>query len=114
MKIRKREIKIYMNSNGYAPFEEWRRGLSIQARVRIQTRVDRGMAGNFGDYKYLKDGVFEFRIHVLSGLRIYFGQDGNEIVVLLCGGSKKTQKQDIKKAKEYWQDYLRRKLNNVH
>lgn len=63
------------------------------------------MLGNLGDYRSVGDGVFELRIKYGSGYRIYFGQIGLTIVLLLCGGDKSTQEKDIRLAKEYWGNY---------
>ncbi len=65
--------------------------------------------GNPGDWKALGDGVFELRIDHGPGYRVYFGQQGFEIVVLLAGGTKSTQQRDIKRAKEYWHEYQENK-----
>jgi putative addiction module killer protein len=62
-----------------------------------------------GDYKSVGDGVFELRFSFGAGYRVYFGEVGDTLVILLCGGSKKTQPKDIAKAKEYWQAYLNEK-----
>jgi len=66
-------------------------------------------AGNFGDCKSVGGGVWERRIHFEKGYRVYFGKDGNELVILLRGGTKRRQQSDIAEAKEYWPDYKRRK-----
>jgi putative addiction module killer protein len=71
-----------------------------QAKARILARIDRAESGNFGDHKLLSDGVYEMRIHYATGYRVYFMQRGIEIVVLLAGGDKTTQQQDINKAIE--------------
>jgi putative addiction module killer protein len=80
----------------------------MAARVAIQRRVDRLTLGNFGDHKACRDGVWELRIDFGPGYRIYYSQSGKEIVLLLCGGSKRTQASDIDQAVIYWQDYQRR------
>ena len=71
-------------------------------------RLDRIKLGNLGDYRSVAQGVFELRIDYGPGYRVYFGQVGLTIVLLLCGGDKSTQQQDIGKAQEYWRDYERR------
>ena len=65
--------------------------------------------GNYGDCKPAGAGIFELRLHLGPGYRIYFGQEKQTLVILLMGGDKQTQERDILKAQEYWKDYLRRK-----
>ncbi len=65
--------------------------------------------GNFGDSKSVGEGVHELRLTFGPGYRVYFGKDGPDIVLLLCGGTKREQSMDIRTAQEYWQDYRRRK-----
>jgi len=65
--------------------------------------------GNFGDVKPVGRGVLERRIDFGPGFRIYFGQDGRKLIVLLVGGTKKRQQRDVEQAKAYWTDYKRRK-----
>jgi len=71
---------------------------------RFQAKLRGVQNGNFGSCESVGDGVFELKIHFGTGYRIYFGQDG-DLVILLCGGTKDTQTRDIKTAKEYWEDY---------
>ena len=75
----------------------------IRARLR---RIERG---NFGDYKRVGEGVLEARLHFGPGYRIYFAQDGHNLVLLLCGGDKSTQENDVETAKAYWEDYQERR-----
>lgn len=74
-------------------------------RRRILQRLRRVEVGNYGDYKSLKDGVFELRLMFGSGYRIYFAEQGETVVILLCGGDKSTQPKDIESAKNYWKEY---------
>ena len=74
----------------------------IDARL---TRVERGL---LGETNWIGNGVFELKIRVGPGYRIYFGRHGRRLIIVLCGGDKGTQKKDIKKAVLYWEDYLRR------
>jgi putative addiction module killer protein len=105
-----REIFHYQTADSKDPFADWFRGLrDSQARYRIRARLDRALTGNFGDTKLVETGVWELRFHFGPGYRIYFGLDGNVLVILLCGGDKSTQDGDIKRAREYWTDYMRRK-----
>lgn len=103
---RPRTVIRYCARNGTEPFSEWFDGLrSIDTQVRLLRRIDRMKNGNYGDFKSLKDGVFELRLTFGPGYRVYFGEDGDTIVVLLCGGDKSTQKKDIETAKAYWKEY---------
>ena len=104
--VQPREIRYYRTLNGQSPFIEWLE--SIQDRKtqrRIRTRIERLKFGNFGDVKFIDEGVFEIRLHFGAGYRIYFGKVDNTIVLLLCGGDKSSQTRDIEQAKTYWQEY---------
>lgn len=80
-------------------FDIWFTGLrDLRARVRIQARIDRAGLGNFGDSAPVGEGVSEMRIHYGPGYRVYFAQRGLEVVILLAGGDKSSQSQDIKRA----------------
>jgi putative addiction module killer protein len=79
------------------------------AQGRILARLERVRLGLLGDYKSVGDGVSELRIDTGPGYRVYFGQHGGTIVVLICGGSKASQKKDIVAAKAFWNDYRSRK-----
>ena len=105
MEFRPRELRIYSTGNGREPFSEWLEKLSAGYRAIIRSRLNRIILGNFGDAKSLGDGVHELRIDVGPGYRVYYGIDGMTIVLLLCGGDKSTQVRDIKRAKEYWNEY---------
>lgn len=95
------------------PFSNWLRGLrDVQARARIRTRIDRLALGNMGDHRALDGGVYELKIDWGPGYRVYFGKVGNAIVLLLCGGDKRTQQQDIKTAKTYLKEYLDAQKNH--
>jgi putative addiction module killer protein len=80
----------------------------VTARIAVDRRVNRIELGNFGDHKFCRDGVWELRIDVGPGYRVYYAVSGKEIVLLLCGGDKRTQDNDISRACEYWQDWQRR------
>ncbi|BAZ53778.1 hypothetical protein NIES4103_64610 [Nostoc sp. NIES-4103] len=109
MEIQPREIRAYLTVDGRNPFDEWLGSLrDIKAKAKIRVRLDRVEDGNLGDYKFVGEGVFELRIDYGPGYRIYFAQEGTTVILLLCGGDKSTQEQDIRKAQEYWQDYRSR------
>lgn len=91
-----------------SPYQEWEENLSLQEQAIVWNRLQRIRLGNFGDAKRLQGvgkGLYELRIHSGPGWRIYYGKEGDSIIILLCGGDKKTQKRDIAKAAKYWLDY---------
>lgn len=109
MEATERDIEIYTTEDGKAPFTEWINSVrDIRAQAKILVRLDRVRLGNFGDYDSVGEGVEELRINYGPGYRVYFGQIGSKVVLLLCGGDKSTQKQDIRQARIYWKDYRRR------
>lgn len=104
------EIREYQTADGYSPFADWLGHLcDVRARRRIVARLDRMQAGNRGDWKAVGAGVFELRIDSGPGYRVYCGQDGATLVLLLCGGEKRTQQRDIEVAHAYWKDYKTRR-----
>src|SRR6266508_699515 len=104
-----RALELYVTEEGRAPFTEWLDSLrDMRGRVKIRTRLNRIRLGNFGDSSNLGEGVEELRIDFGPGYRVYFGQAGTKVVLLLCGGDKSTQTQDILQAKTYWKDYQKR------
>jgi putative addiction module killer protein len=104
------EVKEYQTAAGRVPLTEWLDELRDPvSRARIVARLDRLKAGLFGDWKSIGDGVFELRIDVGPGFRVYYGQEGKTLVLLLCGGDKRTQTKDIGNAHTYWKDYQARK-----
>ncbi|MDE0089386.1 MAG: type II toxin-antitoxin system RelE/ParE family toxin [Candidatus Poribacteria bacterium] len=106
-----REVRVYQTSDGQEPFNEWLTSIrDIETQARIRARLERLEDGNLGDYQSVGEGVFELRIHFGAGYRIYFGQVGNTIVLLLCGGDKSSQRRDIERAKTYWLEYKREHL----
>jgi putative addiction module killer protein len=110
LEIRQREIEEYLDENGKSPFREWILSLKdIKTRARIRMRVNRLWLGNFGDCRFLGNGVYELKIDLGPGYRIYLGRESDVILILLCGGDKKNQRKDIVKAKKLWQDYVRRR-----
>jgi putative addiction module killer protein len=78
------------------------------AKTAVVRQVNRIEQGNFGDYKFCRDGVWELCIDVGAGYRVYYAIAGQQIVLLLCGGDKRTQDKDIERACTYWQDWQRR------
>ena len=103
------EILEYLTEDGHNPFREWLETLNDrEARARVRVRINRIRLGNFGDSKSVGSGISELRIPYGPGYRVYFGKQGNTVVVLLCAGDKRTQQRDIEVAQERWQEYLRR------
>ena len=107
MEISAREIVLLQTSNGKAPFEIWFNSIKDKSFQRsIDARLTRIADGNFGDHKSVGSGVFELRIPRGPGLRVYYGLDGANIVVLIGGGDKSSQRKDIIRAQELWEEYL--------
>jgi len=104
-----KELHVYVTEDGRSPFSEWLASLRDgKARAKIRVRLDRVSLGNMGDCHGIGEGIQELRIDYGPGYRVYFGQRGATIVLLLCGGDKSTQAKDIELAKQYWDDYRRR------
>ncbi|MGH1370344.1 MAG: type II toxin-antitoxin system RelE/ParE family toxin [Maritimibacter sp.] len=103
------ELVLYVTEEGKVPFEDWFNKLDTAAALKVRTALARIETGNLGDVKPVGQGVSERRITFGPGYRVYFGQDGDKLVILLCGGTKKRQSKDIEKAKASWDDYKSRK-----
>lgn len=102
-------LKVYESKSGKLPFHDWLIALSDEkTRQIIRARLGRMELGNFGHCEPVGTGISELKIDFGPGYRIYFTLTGKTIVLLLCAGNKKTQSKDIKKAKEYFQDYKMR------
>lgn len=103
------EIRRYQLENGYVPVDEWLGSLPDKVAVAaIRVRIRRLESGNFGDCKPVGEGVSELRIDVGAGYRLYHARHGKKLIILLCGGDKKSQQSDISRAKAYWADWKRR------
>ncbi len=103
------EVFRYQSEDRKEPFTEWLYSLrdkQVQAKIRV--RLKRLEASNFGDCDAVGEGVQELREHLGAGYRVYFSRHEQSVVILLCGGTKKSQSADIKTAKEYWADWKRR------
>lgn len=104
--IQAKQIIIYADENGHEPYCSWIDNLKDKkGQQRIRARIRRLGEGLYGDCNSVGEGVSELRMFFGPGYRIYFGEDADNIVVLLCGGDKDSQSRDIKNAKEYWGDY---------
>ena len=101
-----KQVIVYQDGNGKEPFTDWLNDLRDQkSRRAVLKRIGRLEHGLYGDCKPIGEGVSELRIFLGSGYRVYFGEEDDHIVVLLCGGDKGSQHKDIKAAKAYWKEY---------
>ena len=99
----------YQREDGREPFTEWLNGMRDKvAQARIRIRLRQVQTGNLGDCEPVGEGVTELRVHVGPGYRVYCGRQGKSVVILLCGGDKRSQPADIKQAKALWHDWKRR------
>jgi putative addiction module killer protein len=100
------EIQHYLLPDGQDTFTNWLVKLKdTTAKIAIVRRVNRIELGNFGDHKFCRDGVSGLRIDVGAGYRVYYAISGKRIVLLLCGGDKRTQSADINRACQYWRNW---------
>ena len=104
------EVLHYLTEDGADLYQDWIDRLrDLRARVAVDRRVERLVNGNFGDRKFCRDGVWELRIDVGPGYRVYYAQAGSTLVLLLCGGDKRSQDRDITQAVACWDDFQRRR-----
>ncbi len=99
----------YLDERGGSPFAHWFDGLHAIAAAKVATALYRLEQGNFSRVEGIGGGVYECKINFGPGYRVYFGKDGEALIILLGGGSKKRQQADISAALSCWQDYKRRK-----
>lgn len=99
----------YLSASGSSPFAEWFEGINAQAAAKVTIALARIELGNLSNVKTVGGGVLEYRIDFGPGYRVYFGRDGDTLVVLLAGGSKSRQQNDIEAAQSRWQDYKKRR-----
>ena len=104
------KLVVYVTEEGKTPFDDWFDNLDTMAALKVRTALARIETGILGDVKPVGQGVSERRITFGPGYRVYFGKDGDTLVILLCGGTKKRQSKDIEQAKAFWDDYKNRKL----
>ncbi|MDT8399517.1 MAG: type II toxin-antitoxin system RelE/ParE family toxin [Pseudomonadales bacterium] len=102
-------VREYQLEDGGHPFSDWFVTLDVQAALKIRTAVARMECGNFSNAKSVGQGVSEYKLDFGPGYRVYFGKDGDTLVILLGGGTKKRQSKDIEAAQRLWQEYKRRK-----
>jgi putative addiction module killer protein len=99
----------YLDEDGRSPFARWFARLDARAAAKVVAALARIEQGNLSNLKVVKAGVHEFRIDWGPGYRIYLGRDGDVLVILLGGGTKRRQQKDIEAARASWSDYKRRK-----
>ena len=105
-KAKPKTVKLYEDVNGNKPFVDWIEGLrDVIGRKRILARIKRLGQGNFGDCESVGEGVSELRLFFGPGYRVYFGEQNNDIIILLIGGDKSSQGKDIEVAKAYWKEF---------
>jgi putative addiction module killer protein len=103
------DVREYLDAKGVSPYAAWFNRLNPQAAARVATGLTRLAGGNFSNVKGVGSGMFEYKIDFGPGYRIYFGKDGERLVILLGGGTKNRQQRDVAAALANWQDYRRRK-----
>lgn len=102
-------VALYETEDGKVPFERWFLSLGVKAALKVRTAIAQMEVGNLGDRRSVGGGIWERRIHFEKGLRLYFAKDGDDLVLLFCGGTKSRQQSDIDEAKRYWKEYKKRK-----
>jgi putative addiction module killer protein len=103
------EVREYLDTKGRSLYAEWFDGLNAEAAAKVTTAVTRISLGNFSNVEGVGSGVLEYKLDFGPGYRIYFGKDGETLVILLGGGTKRRQQRDINAALANWHDYKRRK-----
>ena len=103
------DVLLYEQENGRSPFADWFADLDRQAAAKVTIAIERLRHGNFSNVKGVGAGVQEYRIDWGPGYRLYLGRDGEKLVLLLTGGTKRRQDADIERAKELWTEYKRRR-----
>lgn len=102
-------IKEYLCPDGISYFGRWFERLNAMAASKVRVALARLEMGNFSNVKSLGAGVWEIKIDYGPGYRVYYGKEGEKIVILLAGGIKKTQQRDINKAQDLWSEFKKRK-----
>jgi putative addiction module killer protein len=103
------EVREYLDRSDHSPFAAWSDRLNREAAAKVAAALARIQQGNFSSAKGVGAGVYEYRIDFGPGYRIYFGKDGDRLVILVGGGTKKRQHDDIATALTRWHDYKQRK-----
>ena len=103
------DVREYVDTAGRSPFAKWLNALNVQAAAKVATALERISDGNLSNVRPVGSGVLEYKIDFGPGYRIYFARDGDRLLILLAGGTKKRQREDIQQAKVNWADYRKRK-----
>ena len=103
------DVREYLAADGSSPYRKWFNSLNAQAAAKVAITSTRIEQGNLSNAKSVGAGLHEYCIDFGPGYRIYFGRDGDRLVILLGGGTKKRQQEDIRRAQALWVDYKRRK-----
>jgi putative addiction module killer protein len=103
------EIRHYLTPEGKDPYGQWRQGIrDTKVAIAVDRRINRVELENLGDHRFCRDGVWELRIDIGPGYRIYYAISGTRMVLLLTAGDKRTQSADIDRACAYWRDWQQR------
>jgi putative addiction module killer protein len=102
------QVLEYLDPQGRSAYGAWFENLNANAAAKVAAAIYRFAKGNFSNVKGVGEGVFERRIDFGPGYRIYFGKDGESVVILLGGSGKQRQREAIAAARERWSDYKRR------
>ena len=103
------EVREYIDERGISPFGRWFDDLDAAAATKVRTALARMETGNLSNVRGVGGGVLEYRIRFGPGYRVYFGRDGETLIILLAGGTKRRQQDDIEDARSLWEEYKRRK-----
>ena len=107
------EVREYLDAQDRSPFAKWFDGLNARAAAKVATALVRMEQGNLSNVKGIGSGVSEYRIDFGPGYRVYFGRDGDTLIILLGGGTKKRQERDIRAAHALWREYRQRKRREI-
>ena len=105
------QVEEYLREDGTSPYEEWFMGLDTISAAKITIVKLKIEQGNLSKVKWF-GGIGEYRLDWGPGYRVYIGKDGDKLIILLGGGTKKGQQKDIDKAESIWQEYKERKANH--
>ena len=102
------EVREHVDERGISPFGRWFDDLDATAAIKVRTALARMETGNLSNVRGVGQGVLEYRIHFGPGYRVYFGRDGDTLIILLAGGTKRRQQDDIEDARALWEEHRRR------